>query len=135
MAVGHVHAADWLLDRRNLQALPRLAPVYDLAHKSCHGCALQHVARPADLRCQGPRWYHPRALLLLRFCRLHLLQSVFLFGPWARGTNRDYLRLFPHLSLYRPLKLLVDLLDGSSQSHGQPAVWRQPRFGHGRSHL
>ena len=85
MAVGHVHAADWLLDRRNLQALPRLAPVYDLAHKSCHGCALQHVARPADLRCQGPRWYHPRALLLLRFCRLHLLQSVLfsVLGPAA----------------------------------------------------
>ena len=86
MAVGHVHPADWLFYRWGLQAFPRLAPVYDLALESRDVCALQHVTRPADLGCKGPRRYFPRALLLLRFRRLPYLQSVFFFfrhGNWG----------------------------------------------------
>jgi hypothetical protein len=73
---GHVNAADWLFDRRFLQALPRRTAIYDLASKPRNGRAFQHASRPGDLGHAGPRWNLARALLLLRFCRLLLLQSV-----------------------------------------------------------
>ena len=93
MDVGHVDPADWLFDRWDLQALPRRTAVYDLACKPCDGRALQHIARPGDLGHPGPRWHFPRALLHLRFRRLHLLQSVFFFrlGDWALGRGPNML--------------------------------------------
>jgi len=76
MAVGHGDPTDRLLNWRGLQTFPRLAAVYDLARKPRHICPLQHLAFSGDLRCQGLRWYFPRAFLRLRFLRLHLIQSA-----------------------------------------------------------
>jgi hypothetical protein len=73
---GHVDAVDRIFDRRYLQALPRLTAIYDLASKPRNGRAFQHAARQGDLGHAGPRWHLARALLLFRFRRLLLLQSV-----------------------------------------------------------
>jgi hypothetical protein len=44
-------------------------------------------------------------------------------------------RLLAVLSLHRSLELFLVLLDSSKQCQGQPALWGQPWFGHGYSHL
>jgi hypothetical protein len=44
VAVNHVDPADRLLDRRDLQALPSLAALYDLACKPCDNRAFQYIA-------------------------------------------------------------------------------------------
>jgi hypothetical protein len=60
-------------------------------------------------------------------------------GPLGRGPALISLFVVPRLlslvSLYGSFELLVGLLVGPSQSQDQPAVWHQPWFGHGRSHL
>ena len=46
-----------------------------------------------------------------------------------------FLRFLSVLSVHRSVQLLVGLLDGAQQRHGQPIVWSHPRSGHGCAHV
>ncbi len=66
----------------------------------------------------------------------------FLLGslPFCRGPNLLFLlivspRLLSILSFHRSLELFVGLLDSSEQCQGQQALWGQPWFVHGYSHV
>jgi hypothetical protein len=76
VVVGHVNPANWLFDSWDLQALRCRTAIYDLASKPFKGRAFQYTARSGDLGHPGLRWHFPRALFLVRFNLLHLLQSV-----------------------------------------------------------
>jgi OPT oligopeptide transporter protein len=93
MAVGHVDPTARLLNRRDLQTLPRRAAVYDLARNPCHSRPLQHLALSGDIGYPCSRWYFPRAFLPLRFLRLHLIQSAS-FSPRASLRFHSYLFVF-----------------------------------------
>ena len=98
----------------------------------------QYTARSRDLGLPGSRWSFPLALLLLRFHRLLLLQSVLFALETAFVLLFQLIiipRLLPVLSLHRSLEFLVGLLDSSEQCQSQPALWGHPWFGHGCSHL
>ena len=76
VVVGHVNPTDWLFDRWGFQTLRYHAAIYDLARDPFEDRASQYIARPRDVGHPGSRWHFPLALLLLRFHRLRLLQSV-----------------------------------------------------------
>ena len=78
VAAGHVDPANWILDRWHLQTHPRVPTFHDLAREPRDGCTLQHVAFPGDFGHPFFRWYCPRSLLHLCFCRLPLIQSELL---------------------------------------------------------
>jgi len=76
MAASHINPNDRIFDWWNLQALPRLSAIHDLARKPGHSRALQYPAQPGDHGYPFPRWYDPRTLLYICFRWLHHLQSV-----------------------------------------------------------
>ena len=78
VAASHVNPADWLLDRRSLQADPRSSAVHDLARDSRDSRDLQHVALPGDIGDPFLRRCFPWSFLHLCFRRLHRIQSAFL---------------------------------------------------------
>jgi hypothetical protein len=138
MAVNHVDPTDWILDRWDLQTLPRYSPVHDLARKSRHSCAIEYVTFPGNLRFPFTQWYFPPALFCICVRRLHHLQSVHFVS-----TNfldlfiliGHFRRLLPIVFLYCSIKLFLGLLDSSQQCQDQSAIRRHPRHGHGYPHL